>query len=309
MIYELQDYKEYHTDSSVYFSVTLSEENMRIAEQEGLEKRFKLINSIATSNMVCFDAEGRIKKYTSPESILQEFYHLRLQFYQRRKEYLADQLTQEWEKLNNKVRFITEIISGKFVVQNRKKADILKDLAARGYKPFSKNGKDNSSNEEDGSENDEEAGEVVKSNDYDYLLSMQLWSLTSEKVERLRLERDEKQCELDDLLGTTVKEMWYRDLDAFEQEWAAFEAEITANESKSANMARKAKAGKLGGKKAKKVAKKKNFDSDEEESSDLIDDDDDDDFVVKPAKSKHRLFLLIFFLFHERLLKKRQNHR
>jgi DNA topoisomerase-2 len=209
----------------VYFSVTLSEENMHIAEIEGLAKRFKLVNSIATSNMVCFDAEGRIKKYSSPEDILQDFYHLRLQYYQRRKEYLADQLTQEWEKLNNKVRFISEIISGKFVVQNRKKVDILKDLAARGYKPFSKSDNSNNSSptepvSEGDDEESEDAVETAKSDDYDYLLSMQLWSLTAEKVERLKRDRDEKQRELDELLGTTVKEMWFRDLDAFEQEWA-----------------------------------------------------------------------------------------
>jgi DNA topoisomerase-2 len=65
--------------------ITLSEENMAVAEAEGLEKKFKITGSLATSNMVCFDQEGRIKKYTSPEEILQEFYHLRLRFYQKRK--------------------------------------------------------------------------------------------------------------------------------------------------------------------------------------------------------------------------------
>jgi DNA topoisomerase II len=81
----ITDYKEYHTDTVVHFVISLTEENMRIAEEEGLEKRFKLSATICTSNMVCFDSEGRIKKYSTVEDILYEFYNLRLEFYQRRK--------------------------------------------------------------------------------------------------------------------------------------------------------------------------------------------------------------------------------
>jgi len=32
-----------------------------------------------------FDAEGKIKRYDSPEDIIQEFFDLRLQFYERRR--------------------------------------------------------------------------------------------------------------------------------------------------------------------------------------------------------------------------------
>jgi DNA topoisomerase II len=81
----LQDFKEYHTDTTVHFVITLSPENMAAAEAEGLEKRFKLTTTLSTSNMVCFDAEGRIRRYSSPEEILREFFPLRLEFYQKRK--------------------------------------------------------------------------------------------------------------------------------------------------------------------------------------------------------------------------------
>jgi DNA gyrase/topoisomerase IV subunit A len=55
------------------------------AEEEGLEKRFRLVNQISTSNMVCFDLNGKIKKYTSPEEILEDFYEKRLEYYGIRK--------------------------------------------------------------------------------------------------------------------------------------------------------------------------------------------------------------------------------
>ena len=58
---------------------------MAKAEAEGLEKKFKLQTTMTTSNMVCFDQEGRIKKYSAVAEILEDFYHLRLIYYQKRK--------------------------------------------------------------------------------------------------------------------------------------------------------------------------------------------------------------------------------
>jgi len=46
------DYKEYHTDTTVKFVVTLSEEKMREAEETGFHKKFKLEGYLNTSNMV-----------------------------------------------------------------------------------------------------------------------------------------------------------------------------------------------------------------------------------------------------------------
>jgi len=57
-----QDFKEYHTDTTVHFVITMTGEQMAAAEKEGIEKKFKLATSISTTNMVCFDQEGRIKK-------------------------------------------------------------------------------------------------------------------------------------------------------------------------------------------------------------------------------------------------------
>lgn len=63
----------------------MSEKEMQAAELEGFEKRFKLSTPLSTSNMVCFDLNGKIKKYTSAEEILIDFYHKRLEYYGLRK--------------------------------------------------------------------------------------------------------------------------------------------------------------------------------------------------------------------------------
>ncbi|KAF3342106.1 DNA topoisomerase 2 [Carex littledalei] len=63
----IKDYREHNDDVNVHFEVILSEENMNLALQEGVEKRFKLTTSISTTNMHLFDAKGVIKKYDTPE--------------------------------------------------------------------------------------------------------------------------------------------------------------------------------------------------------------------------------------------------
>jgi DNA topoisomerase-2 len=55
------------------------------AEEQGLVEFFKLTSKINTSNMICFDFEGKIKKYRSPEEMLEEYYPVRLAYYQKRK--------------------------------------------------------------------------------------------------------------------------------------------------------------------------------------------------------------------------------
>ena len=81
----LQDYKEYHDNMNVHFIVTLNEKDMEKAEAQGLLEFFKLTSKINTSNMMCFDFDGKIKKYSSPEEIVEDFYPVRLAWYQKRK--------------------------------------------------------------------------------------------------------------------------------------------------------------------------------------------------------------------------------
>ncbi len=65
--------------------VTVTEEVMKQAEKEGLVSRFKVSGSISTSNLVCHDLEGHIRKYSDVLEIIKDFFDLRQTFYHRRK--------------------------------------------------------------------------------------------------------------------------------------------------------------------------------------------------------------------------------
>ncbi|KAK1924337.1 DNA topoisomerase [Papiliotrema laurentii] len=266
----IKDYEEHHTDTTVHFKLHLTEKDMKAAEDEGLEKRFKMSSTFNTSNMVCFDLNGKIKKYSSAEEILIDFYHKRLEYYGLRKQHLADELNRQFERLSNQARFVQMIITKELVVSNKKKSLVVNELRSLKFRPFPKVRKAQEEGETEAALEDEE--DEGSDNDFDYLLGMAIWSLTAEKVEKLLNERDAKEQELVELLKLTPQIIWNRDLDNFLAEWElVLEADVQA-----------AKGAKPKTKAAIKAAEKKK----RREAGD--DSDESDDFKPTKAASKPR---------------------
>jgi DNA topoisomerase-2 len=183
----------------VHFEISIADKDLEKAEGEGLEKFFKLVGQISTSNMICFDMNGKIRKYKSPEEILEEFYTLRLSYYQKRKvrnsypspahsthlfnqQYMCEELERQFERLSNQARFVHMIIKKELVVSNKKKADLCTELRKLDFRPFPKIRKAKEAGEDEVQEGEEEEQPIGASSDYDYLLGMAIWSLTREKV-------------------------------------------------------------------------------------------------------------------------------
>merc|ERR1712100_834451 len=121
----------------VHFKLTIPQAKLDKAEREGLDKVFRLKSSVSTSNMILFDASGKIARYDSALDILRSFCDTRIQYYQKRKDYMMDKLGREKEILNAKVKFILMVIDGKLKINNRKRAELLEDLKKKGFKPMS----------------------------------------------------------------------------------------------------------------------------------------------------------------------------
>ncbi|KAJ5976359.1 DNA topoisomerase II eukaryotic-type [Penicillium waksmanii] len=219
----IKDYKDYNTHDKVHFVIQLDEKNLKSALSDGLEDKFKLTKSIATSNMVAFDPEGRITKYATVDDILKEFYHLRLKYYERRKQHQLSELQKDLEKLSNQARFVQMIIDGKLVISKKKKSALVNELKEKGFRAYAKvadavkMGEDEPVVEE--GEEDADADVEVLSSSYDYLLGMALWSLTQERVEKLRRQIGEKETEIDALIKLSKEDIWRQDLDEFINEW------------------------------------------------------------------------------------------
>ncbi|KAJ8520376.1 hypothetical protein ONZ45_g2836 [Pleurotus djamor] len=238
----VKDYKEYHDNLNVHYVVTMPAKELEKAEQQGFVEFFKLTTKINTSNMMCFDFEGKIKKYDSPEEILEEFYPMRLAYYQKRKDYMAGELQLAFERLSNQARFVQMIVDKELSVSNRRKAEIVADLRKHKFRPFPKVSKAKAAGEleevVDGGEDaadEEEEKEDGSTTDFDYLLGMAIYSLTKEKIGKLRQQANEKELELMSLLEKTPISMWSDDLDKFLDEWEHSYTEWMSQATKDAS--------------------------------------------------------------------------
>ncbi|KAF5822370.1 putative DNA topoisomerase (ATP-hydrolyzing) [Helianthus annuus] len=278
----IEEYNAHNDDTTVHFEVVMTANQMNKAKEEGLLKKFKLTTTLSTSNMHLFDANGVIKKYDTPEQILEDFFHLRLDYYEKRKNALLHELGKASLQLENKVRFIREVVEGTLVVSNRKKADLCAELKVKGYTPLPKEAVleasiagavdhvEGSEETEEGSEEEtaemavEEqkpsagtASKTIPGTEYDYLLSMAIGTLTYEKMQQLWHERDTKKAEFDELTNTPSKSLWLRDLDSLNNQLDEQDKRDAKDEAERRKQQEKARAkGPGGGRNARKPARK-----------------------------------------------------
>ncbi|EPX74519.1 DNA topoisomerase II [Schizosaccharomyces octosporus yFS286] len=225
----IKDYEGFHGTGNVHFRVTLTEKGMREALAESLESKFKLARNQATSNMMAFDPSGRIKKYESVEEILRDFFEIRLRTYQRRKELLVAELERQFDMFSNQARFVHMIIENELVVSKKKRDVLVAELREKGFMPISKpkKGREADMEAERAQLRGEDPAETQgSSSDYNYLLSMAIWSLTYEKYLDLLKKRDDTMAELDALIKLTPKDLYLQDLEEFERTWDAVMDEV-----------------------------------------------------------------------------------
>lgn len=119
----IEDIKEFHTDNTVRFVLSLTEDVKKIESehQGGILKKLKLQSNISANNYVLFDAKGQIKKYKDECEILEEFYGMRLKLYHTRKAHMLKLLKRDCHMLQNKSRFIQEITENKIVLRDKSK--------------------------------------------------------------------------------------------------------------------------------------------------------------------------------------------
>lgn len=190
----IKDIKEYNTDEEVRFLVEFNKPIWTIFNNsEDLIKRLKLSSNISITNMHLYDSTDKIKKYNNPQEILDEFYKVRLLYYNKRKEYKLEELQCIIKLLTAKARYIKMIVNDELIISKRPRNSIEEDLIKFKFD---------------------------KINDsYDYLLKMPMDCLTKEKIEELEKQCAEKQEQYQDLLYSEPIDLWKYDLNQFYEEY------------------------------------------------------------------------------------------
>merc|ERR1719305_559213 len=248
----IEDIKEYHTENTVHFELTLSEQKMQLAESMGLEKAFKIRrNGAATTNMMLFDKEGKVKKYASAEEILYDFADVRIDFYNQRKTVLCEKLLREKVMLDYKTKFIIMVIKKEIIISNRKKKDIPADLRRLKFPTNKQIQKLTLANPEikftddddddDENEDDDDEPKDTKSG-FNYLLGMPLWNLTFEKVEELKRLAKEKAEAFDAMMKIAPEQLWWADLEDLKVAMNELDEDRAAAAAETAKLKERVKA-------------------------------------------------------------------
>ena len=231
----LTDLKEYHTDTTVHFEVRCP--TLSSLSDKDISKKFKLTASMSIGNLVLFNSQRKIVKYESVTDILEEHYGVRKEFYVKRKAYLISKLTRECETISNKVRFILMVLSGDIIINMKKKQALCEELRQKGFTTqnqlkaiFALQSITDSSESSDMDIIEDHDKKSPK--DFNYLLGMPLWALTSEEVEKLKQEKATAEENLETLKARTIFDLWQEDLAVLEKaihrEWKVEEEDNKA---------------------------------------------------------------------------------
>jgi DNA topoisomerase-2 len=257
----IKDVFENYTDTTVEFVITFGKG--KLAELEavkgeyganGIEKLLKLYTTSSTTNMNLFNSEDKLRKYDNVEEIIDDYYNIRLEYYEDRKDFMIDALERELLILSNKAKYIQELLNGTIDLRKKKKQEITDMLQAKNY---------------DTIEDDTE---------FKYLVKMPMDSVSEENVDKLLKEHHLKQDELDRIKETTIQQMWLSELDILEQEYREYQKE--REQAQLGDNKKKKTVTKVAGG-TKKVVKKINVDVCEEKEKEK---EKEKEIIITPKK-------------------------
>lgn len=227
---DIADFVENHTTTKVSFQVKMKRDMLKekMKNTGGLENAFKLKSTLFTSNMNAFNTDGVIQRFESAEELADSFFEVRYALYHDRKSVLESELKHAAALMKNKAEFIRLVVGGEIGLVNgrQSKAEIVEKMSQLGLASASAladirsdnalryRESENSSNEEpldDNTEDERLASSPM--DDFDYLLSMPLASLTSEKIVQLQEDAAKKEQELKAMEKRTPADLWRADLE------------------------------------------------------------------------------------------------
>lgn len=164
----------------------------KLYEKDDIEilENLKLVRKY-TEQYVAMNENNRVEVFEDVFQILERFITIRLEYYQKRKEYLIKELEKEINVLKNRLLFLKLVLEEEIEVRNVKKDALVKVL---------------------------ESHKLEKIDDsFDYLLNMAIYTLTKEKFDNLINTYKIKKQEIKDLEKKDIKDWYLEDLKDLEK--------------------------------------------------------------------------------------------
>jgi DNA gyrase/topoisomerase IV subunit B len=209
----IKKWSEDCTDARVDFTIEFKSGMLNKLKKEGkLLSYLKLSKTMNLSNMNLFDENNKIRHYKNYGSILKNYARIRLDLYQKRKDYLLQMWKKEIEVLKWRVKFVLDVIKGTIIVfdirsnSSKKKAEVMERLEELEYPKLAlKEGEKKS---------------------YKYLKT-DLFDFTQEKIDALKNDLEVRQEKYKELKNKTPKEIWLGELEEFIKAYGVWDKEQT----------------------------------------------------------------------------------
>jgi DNA topoisomerase-2 len=202
----LKNYEDLYNHIDVRFDLQLDPDYYDDVKDNAaeFEKRFRLTSTWRTSNMVCFNNDMKIVRYSCVGDILEDFYKLRVEKYEERRTKEIDRLRKEAIECDAKARFLRANLEGTIDLRRKTDEEIVASMKDHSLPalstPFN--------------------SEVVDS--YEYLLRLRIDRVKASAIEEAEKQVAAAKAAVEELEGTTAATLWTHDLNEFEEAWGTF---------------------------------------------------------------------------------------
>jgi DNA topoisomerase-2 len=211
----IKSYTQIASPNGINFEITLKDKQMDVATQRSLEEELGLHHIMTTENLIALDADGQTQQYHTELDMLEEFYLLRFQAYQTRKQHLLKTIQKELTQWTDQFRFANMILNGELDI-SQEETSLAEQLHQRGFASI----KDHNDGNTTTKKRKRNASEVdIALAGYGYLFNMAVSSMTRKALNELESQIASKRVKMDKIQETTIQEMWEADLREFLVEW------------------------------------------------------------------------------------------
>ena len=195
----IKDFTSLSTEVNVDITVVFPKGKLAELEKsgdEGVEKLLKLSTTVSSTNMHMFNSEFKLHKYATVEEIIDDFYTVRMQTYQKRKDYLINNMRKLLVKLSNRAKYILANLDGSVDLRRKSAVQVTELLESLAFDKID--------------------------DDYKYLIKMPMDSVTNENVTNILKEKEQTEAELATLISTSLEKMWMTELENLESEYKSY---------------------------------------------------------------------------------------
>lgn len=182
----IKDYEDFSTEESFHFKVTVPRSTTQLDEEQ-LYMKFKLI-ARESENFTLWNSDGVLQRFESAEDVISMYVPWRLGFYEVRLQKLIADTKESIRLQSETIRFIRYYLSHVNLFRDTSKKELIELLLKQDFV------------------------------DYDRLLSMQIWSLTKDRIVELEKKLTDLKAYLTELESDTATDMYRRELKAFKYE-------------------------------------------------------------------------------------------